>query len=134
MLLVSLNSFNIYSRLLRLRTVRHSNILSNRFRAVNKATDWKLLNEFYNSFKVKIFDLFQVELHLVTDAQDCRPIGQASIKLTEVLDVPSNKLHGSVILYAATTQKTQPAKTNILGTLEYWFKLHTSGDSFGGLR
>jgi hypothetical protein len=63
----------------------------------------------------------------VTDVKDCHPIGHAGIRLNEVLDFPSNKLHGSVVVYAATTQKNQPAKTNILGTLEYWFKLNTSG-------
>jgi len=57
----------------------------------------------------------------------CKPIGHAYVKLKEVLDFPSNKLHGSVVLYSSSTQKNQPAKTNVLGTLEYWFKLHVAG-------
>ena len=74
------------------------------------------------------FDFLKVELHLVTEGQDCHPIGQSTIRLNEVLDYPSNKLHGSVVVYASATQKNQPAKTNMLGTLEYWFKLNTSGE------
>jgi hypothetical protein len=75
-----------------------------------------------------------VDLHLVKDAQDCQPIGQASVRLNEVLDFPSNKLHGSVVVYAASTQKNQPAKTNMLGTLEYWFKLNTTGNGCFALK
>ena len=74
-----------------------------------------------------MLNFLQVELHQVIEGQDCRTIGQSTIRMNEVLNYPSNKLHGSVIVYASATQKNHPAKNNTLGTLEYWFKLNASG-------
>lgn len=84
-------------------------------------------------YKVKLDDAFldfllehqvQVDLHLVV-ANDCKHIAGAEIKLSEVLDYPTNKLHGSAIL-TGVSGRTQ-GKT--MGTVDFWFKLHTAGNS-----
>ncbi|TRY74599.1 hypothetical protein TCAL_00595 [Tigriopus californicus] len=63
----------------------------------------------------------QMDLHLVV-AHDCRHIGQTMVKLGEVLEYPTNKLHGSTILYGVG----EANKQRVIGTLDYWFKLHTA--------
>ena len=62
----------------------------------------------------------QVDLHLVT-GNDCKNLANASVKLNELLHYPANKLHGSVMLH------WNKGKQGVLGTLDYWFKLHTAG-------
>ena len=67
-----------------------------------------------------------MELHLALDKVDCKSLGYAEIPMKEVLNFPSNKLHGSVMLNSIEKQDDQPPK--ILGTLDYWFKLHAAGN------
>ena len=69
----------------------------------------------------------QVSVHLVLNKQDCKSIAQAELSLQEVLDYPSNKLHGSVMLKALSKDKSGIDTEKIIGSLDYWFKLHTAG-------
>ena len=40
-----------------------------------------------------------VELHMTPmESSECKTIGQAELKLAEVVHYPSNKLHGSVLI------------------------------------
>ena len=59
--------------------------------------------------------------------QDCKSIAQAELSLQEVLDYPSNKLHGSVMLKALAKDKSGIDTEKVIGSLDYWFKLHTAG-------
>ena len=43
------------------------------------------------------------------------------MKLSEVLDYPQNKLHGSIMLHGIKGS----SKDNVMGSLDFWFKLHT---------
>ena len=52
---------------------------------------------------------------------DCQTVGVASVKFSEVLDYPTNKLHGSAVLKGAKPS----SKDTVVGNIEYWFKLHT---------
>ncbi|CAB4065012.1 RPGRIP1L [Lepeophtheirus salmonis] len=88
-------------------------------------------------YKVKLKDEFLeylkegymvVEIHLATDDESdkensCRTIASARINLSQVLEYPSNKLHGSVMVYSTSGVRET---SNILGTLDFWFKLHTA--------
>jgi hypothetical protein len=90
-------------------------------------------------YKVKLDDALldflmdssvQVEIQLVTEnkQQECKTIGLAQLKLNEVVHYPSNKLHGSVLLHgnpSASMTKEPP----VIGSLDYWFKLHTAATS-----
>ena len=71
-----------------------------------------------------------MELHLALDKVDCKSLGYADIPLKEVLNFPSNKLHGSVMLNSIETTDQSP---KILGTLDYWFKLHAAGSQYAEL-
>ena len=60
---------------------------------------------------------------------ECKPIAQTELSLLEVLDYPSNKLHGSVMLRSLSkdTSVIDNKEQKVVGTLDYWFKLHTAG-------
>ena len=66
---------------------------------------------------------------MALDKSDCKSVAYADIPLKEVLDYPSNKLHGSVMLNAVQSSRSteQQQATKIVGTLDYWFKLHAAG-------
>ena len=64
---------------------------------------------------------------MVLNKQDCKSIAQAEVSLQEVLDYPSNKLHGSVMLKALSKDKSGIDTEKVIGSLDYWFKLHTAG-------
>ena len=74
----------------------------------------------------------QVEVHLALDKADCKTLAFAEIPLKEVINFPSNKLHGSVMLNSVQTFEEEETKQppKILGTLDYWFKLHAAGKGF----
>jgi len=80
-------------------------------------------------YKVKLDEsflefLFENEVMLqvhVAINNDCQTIAAANIKFTEILDYPQNKLHGSAILNGVKGS----SKDCIMGSLDYWFKLHT---------
>ena len=57
--------------------------------------------------------------HVVTN--DCTLFATANISLAEIIDYPTNKLHGSVMLHSAKSKDSR-----IVGTMDYWFKLHTA--------
>ena len=63
-----------------------------------------------------------MDVHLVVGG-DCKAIAGAELSLAEVLVYPANKLHGSVII-KGTEGKNKGVP---VGTLDYWFKLHTAG-------
>ena len=71
----------------------------------------------------------QVEVHLALDKADCKTLAFAEIPLKEAINFPSNKLHGSVMLNSVQTFEEEETKQppKILGTLDYWFKLHAAG-------
>ena len=71
---------------------------------------------------------FRAILHLVLNKKDCKSIAQAELGLHEVLDYPSNKLHGSVMLKAVSKGKSGIDNEKVIGSLDYWFKLHTAGN------
>ena len=48
--------------------------------------------------------------------------------MNEVLDYPSNKLHGSVMLKMMPKENSEVATEKVIGSLDYWFKLHTAGN------
>ena len=60
--------------------------------------------------------------------QDCKCIAQAEVSMNEVLDYPSNKLHGSVMLKMMPKENSEVATEKVIGSLDYWFKLHTAGN------
>ena len=62
---------------------------------------------------------------MAVDKADCKSLAYAEIPLKEVLDYPSNKLHGSVMLNSLQSKTDGPNK--IVGTLDYWFKMHAAG-------
>ena len=74
------------------------------------------------------FCQFQVSVHLVLSKQDCKCIAQAEVSMNEVLDYPSNKLHGSVMLKMMPKENSEVATEKVIGSLDYWFKLHTAGN------
>ena len=84
-------------------------------------------------YKVKLDDPFldflmdssvMVELHMTIESStECKTIGQTELKLSEVVHYPSNKLHGSVLIQG------QHGKDPVIGSLDYWFKLHTAATS-----
>ena len=61
----------------------------------------------------------QFDIHHVV-SNDCALFATANISLSEVIDYPTNKLHGSVMLHSSKS------KDRIVGTMDYWFKLHTA--------
>ena len=69
-----------------------------------------------------------MSVHLVLNKKDCKSIAQAELSLHEVLDYPSNKLHGSVMLKAVSKDKSGIDNEKVIGSLDYWFKLHTAGN------
>ena len=71
--------------------------------------------------------LLKVSVQLVLNKQDCKSIAQAELSLQEVLDYPANKLHGSVMLKALSKDKSGIEAEKVIGSLDYWFKLHTAG-------
>lgn len=91
-------------------------------------------------YKVKLDEAFldylmdssvMVEIHMTSQEADpdqpqCRSVGQAELKLTEVVHYPSNKLHGSVLVIAPPQTDKEP---KVIGSLDYWFKLHTAATS-----
>ena len=66
---------------------------------------------------------------MVVNKDECKPIAQTELSLLEVLDYPSNKLHGSVMLRSLSkdTSGIDKEQQKVVGTLDYWFKLHTAG-------
>ena len=84
-------------------------------------------------YKVKLDDSFldflmdssvMLELHMTTqENSECQTIGQAELKMSEVVHYPSNKLHGSVLIHG------ERGKEPVIGSLDYWFKLHTAATS-----
>ena len=60
--------------------------------------------------------------------QDCKCIAQTEMSMNEVLDYPSNKLHGSVMLKMMPKEHSEVATEKVIGSLDYWFKLHTAGN------
>ena len=50
------------------------------------------------------------------------------MSMNEVLDYPSNKLHGSVMLKMMAKENSEGATEKVIGSLDYWFKLHTAGN------
>ncbi len=64
----------------------------------------------------------QFDVHHVV-SNDCELFGAASVSLAEIIEFPTNKLHGSVMLYSAKN------KDRVVGTMDYWFKLHTAATS-----
>ena len=89
-------------------------------------------------YKVKLDEAFldylmdssvMVEIHMTShdsDQPQCQSVGQAELKLTEVVHYPSNKLHGSVLVIAPPQTDKEP---KVIGSLDYWFKLHTAATS-----
>ena len=87
-------------------------------------------------YKVKLDDAFldflmdssvTVEIHMTSESTDCKSIGQAELKLTEVVHYPSNKLHGSVLINSSPSPiHKEPV---VIGSLDFWFKLHTAATS-----
>ena len=71
-----------------------------------------------------------VDFHLVSGPGECRRVAEASLRLAEVLAYPTNKLHGSAILYAPSSpsdkSKQGGGEGRVMGTMDYWFKLHTA--------
>ncbi len=69
---------------------------------------------------------------MVVSDKDCKAIGQAQLKLNEVVHYPSNKLHGSVLLHSLKSSTASAASSSsvkpptVIGSLDYWFKLHTA--------
>ena len=61
----------------------------------------------------------QFDVHHVV-SNDCTLFATANISLAEIIDYPANKLHGSVMLHSSKS------KERIVGTMDYWFKLHTA--------
>lgn len=61
----------------------------------------------------------QFDIHHVV-SNDCALFATANVSLAEIIEYPINKLHGSVMLYSAKN------KDRIVGTMDYWFKLHTA--------
>ena len=61
----------------------------------------------------------QFDIHHVL-SNDCALFATANISLAEIIDYPANMLHGSVML------KSAKSKDRIVGTMDYWFKLHTA--------
>ena len=61
----------------------------------------------------------QFDIHHVL-SNDCSLFATANISLAEIIDYPTNKLHGSVML------RSSKSKDRIVGTMDYWFKLHTA--------
>ena len=77
---------------------------------------------------IKLYQIwFQVSVHFVLNKQDCKSIAQGEISLHEVLDYPSNKLHGSVMLKSNSKDNSATDNEKVIGSLDYWFKLHTAG-------
>ncbi len=75
-----------------------------------------------------------LDLHLAVGPGECRRMAEASLQLSEVLSYPTNKLHGSAILFAPTAEAKAgdkgdgaSKKGKVMGTIDYWFKLHTAG-------
>ena len=88
-------------------------------------------------YKVKLDEAFLdylmdssvlVDIHVTREGKEpqCQAIGQAELKLSEVVHYPSNKLHGSVLVMANPPSDHQP---QVIGSLDYWFKLHTAATS-----
>ena len=78
-----------------------------------------------------------VDLHLVLGPGECRRVAEASLRLSEVLAYPTNKLHGSAILFAPAPDSTsvgaKKREGKVMGTVDYWFKLHTAGNWLNNL-
>ena len=64
---------------------------------------------------------------MLGNKEDCKSIAQGELSLHEVLDYPSNKLHGSVMLSAVSRNNAGIDNEKVIGSLDYWFKLHTAG-------
>ena len=78
-------------------------------------------------YKVKLDDSFLeylqdtevlLQVHLAIN-NDCQTVAGGSVKFSEILDYPSNKLHGTVQLVGPQ------GGPDSLGSLDYWLKLHT---------
>ena len=69
-----------------------------------------------------------VEIHMTKEHVEaqCQAVGQAELKLAEVVHYPSNKLHGSVLVVSPPQGEHEP---KVVGSLDYWFKLHTAATS-----
>ena len=88
-------------------------------------------------YKVKLDDSFLdflmdssvlVEIHMTVETDEkCKTIGQAELKFSEVVHYPSNKLHGSVLAHSNPSgSQREPI---VIGSLDFWFKLHTANTS-----
>lgn len=89
-------------------------------------------------YKVKLDDAFLdflmdssviVEVHMATeDEERCKTIGQAELKLSAIVHYPHNKLHGSVLINSCPTSGSTREPT-VVGSLDFWFKLHEAATS-----
>ena len=104
---------------------------SSAYYKVSLATSFEIaLRNEMTTFQIRLDDSFldyvsdgasavQFDIHHVV-SNDCALFATANISLSEVIDYPTNKLHGSVMLHSAKS------KDRIVGTMDYWFKLHTA--------
>lgn len=66
----------------------------------------------------------------MTGDNDCRAIATCLIGMHEIVDYPSNKLHGSAELKCTGIEASSLGMNSPCGTLDYWFKLHTTGNIY----
>ena len=85
----------------------------------NSSSYYKIqLDDSFLEFLMDNDVMFQVHMAIKNDSQT---IAGAAIRFSEILDYPQNKLHGATSLLGIKGS----SKDLTVGSLDYWFKLHT---------
>ena len=85
----------------------------------NSSSYYKVkLDDSFLDFLMESDVMFQVHLAI---KNECQTFAAAWIKFSEILDYPQNKLHGKASLLGVKGS----SKEKSVGSLYYWFKLHT---------
>ena len=97
----------------------YSPVLQGPTAVFNSSSYYKVqLDDSFLEFLMDIDVMFQVHVAIKNDSQT---IGVAAIRFSEILDYPQNKLHGTISLVGIKGS----SKDLTVGSLDYWFKLHT---------